>query len=145
MISMKKDYDCGRAAAANLAEKLTGRLATTIYGELTGQPTWWPACDLWDSPTRMVRHLERLLSRPVGVIAAHDLIPCVVLVRVDWRTWHWITCFGSTVEGKLIWHSGRGLTMEPLPEEWRIELAIAPGGERLSWGWRLWGTLTSWL
>lgn len=145
-VKMAKDYDCGNTAAANLLAYLSGGDAAAIRDQMTGQPSWWPAADFYDSPTRMAKHLQKLSGQIVGTVPAHDLIPCLVLVRVGLMTWHWVAVFGLQPSGTLCWHSGKGLCMEPLPPEWKVSCCIAIGSTgKWPWWWQLWGKIVDWI
>jgi hypothetical protein len=145
-VSMASDYDCGVTAVANLIAYLADSDAQPIRANMTGQPSWWPAADFYDSPTRLAGHLQKLTGQIVGTLPAHDLMPCLVLVRTGWITWHWVAVFGMQASGKLFWHNGKSAWLGPLPTGWKISCCLAIGSTgKWPWWWQLWGKLVDWM
>jgi hypothetical protein len=116
------------------------------YHSITGQPSSGILADFWDSPTRIAGWCEKLTGSEMGLLDTHDAVPCIVLVRISWRVWHWVTVIGHAPDGRLLWHDGRQLIGGDMPSRYKIQLAMAIGGpEPMPWYYRLWGRLTSWI
>lgn len=138
MISMRSDFDCLRVAAANLLFRTIGASTERTYEAINTQPGWWPACDLHDSPTRAIKWLDKISGKAHGVVDGSE--PHIALVHVgSILGYHWVFVDGE------VWHSGKGLTREPIPGEWTVVLRIGQGGGSLPWYWRLWGKLVDWI
>ncbi len=144
--TMTTDFDCEKTAIANLIAYLADGDAQPIKARIDGQPTWYPACDLWGSPTRVGGILQKLTGQIVGTVPAHDLMPCLVLVRTGLLTWHWVAAFGMQASGKLWWHNGKSAWLGPLPKEWTVSCCLGVGSTgKWPWWWQLWGKLVDWI
>jgi hypothetical protein len=149
MIPMKNQIDCGKISVSNHLETMLGWPAEQIYAKLPKQPSWWPWCDFWDSPSRHFAMIEELTGQSAGLVPCDPLlVPSVVLLRLSWTAWHWVTV-AAVGHNTFIWHDGHEMTNQTFQERFpgcKVILAYALGGVvPLPWYWRLWGRVTSWL
>lgn len=152
LLSMQTRRDCGPIAMANLRQVATGFPAAVTYEEIMRE---FPGKDdirddLWDSPTRHFSILERLTGQRIGLIPDPLLVPCVILLRLQWFPWpvfHWVTVLGCPGRGApMEWHDGRSVRSCSFSERFpgcSVWLAYAIGGViPLPRYWRAWGWLT---
>ena len=149
-VPMSSSIDCGRCSASNHVAAMTGKDARALYEQTAKfkQPSFMFACDFWDSPTRQLAMIADLSGKPAGLVPFDPfVVPCTVLIRKGLMAWHWVTVLTIGNGGSYRLHDGErefeGVTIEQRFPETTIALACAIGGTgKLSWLWKLWGTVS---
>jgi hypothetical protein len=106
---MRTRSDCGPVAIANLLEAEGVSSAEDAYTTIM-RDEGFPATgglldDFWDSPWRHFLLVSKMSGRRVGIMPDPLLTPCVVLIRLSLRRWHWIFVRGYQ-HGAVVWHDG---------------------------------------
>lgn len=145
-VSMQRPSDCGPVAMANHIEAAIGGYADAAYRramtEFGFPDSDGIVADLWDSPTRHFKVLERITGQKVGLVEglAHPG-PCVVLLRLSLTAWHWVSVIRPG-----LWHDGKKLVGVSFDERYpgaKVVLAYALGYDNpLPWYWSVWWTFT---
>jgi hypothetical protein len=150
LIAQKEQRDCGLVAISNLLSVLDLYDAEGAYSQIRREQGYPEGdgfrCDLWDSPSRHLEIMQRMTRQNVGLV--EDLVgPAVVLLRLSWTCWHWVTVIGYPGHGApLQWHDGHAVLSVPFERRFpgcKVMLAYTIGGTgKLPWYYRLWGWLT---
>ena len=145
MIAQKEDRDCGLVGMSNLLDEVLGQYDCEAAYNMIRREYNYPTgdnlrCDLWDSPPRHFKIMEKMTGQKMQLVKHPERLPSVVLLCKGVTQWHWVTSLGMNR-----WHDGYRVRESPLPLD-LVVLAYAPDGDGgdLPWYWSVWYWLTFW-